>query len=385
MNYLSKMAVRAARRSTASPGVLGGLLVVAACLACLGGAVAVAGAPEAGKMAGAAAAGQGKRVAADAVASVSRINGSVADAGALARLSGNADVSAPVNDTRFQYANSLDTDKEGILYVADSGNDRVLKMTPDGRILAVWGGFGTGDGKFETPMDVAVDKANCEVYVADTMNHRIQKFSCTGKFLAKWGKKGSGKDDLNSPHGVFFSDKGELLVADTVNHRVKLISRAGATVAVWGKLGGNAGELNFPHDLIEDKNGRIFVTDFLNHRVQVFERSGKAVRSFGSFGREAGQFEHPWGIVLDNENRLWVADMSNHRLQVFSTEGAPVGQLGKYVKLFGGARADTKRPAIDRGVELGFDHPKGLAFDVQRQHVFVAHPGAHAVDDLTLR
>jgi DNA-binding beta-propeller fold protein YncE len=72
------------------------------------------------------------------------------------------------------------------IYVVDQGHTRIVKFSPDGQVLAVWGSKGTGDGQFDDPTSVAVDPTTNKVYVADPRNKRIQLFDSNGKFLAKW-------------------------------------------------------------------------------------------------------------------------------------------------------------------------------------------------------
>ena len=71
------------------------------------------------------------------------------------------------------------------IYVVDSGDNRIVKFSPEGQVLASWGSAGTGDGQFRGVSSVAVDPTN-KVYVADPMNSRIQVFDSNGKFLTRW-------------------------------------------------------------------------------------------------------------------------------------------------------------------------------------------------------
>ena len=72
------------------------------------------------------------------------------------------------------------------IYVVDQGHTRIVKFSPDGQVLAVWGSKGTGDGQFDDPTSVAVDPTTNKVYVADPRNKRIQVFDSNGRFLTKW-------------------------------------------------------------------------------------------------------------------------------------------------------------------------------------------------------
>jgi len=72
------------------------------------------------------------------------------------------------------------------IYVVDQGRTRIVKFNPDGRVLAVWGTAGAGDGQFNDPTSVTVDPTTNKVYVVDPINKRIQVFDPNGKFLTKW-------------------------------------------------------------------------------------------------------------------------------------------------------------------------------------------------------
>jgi len=75
---------------------------------------------------------------------------------------------------------------DDLIYVVDSGNNRIVKFCPHGQVLASWGSGGSGDGQFKGVSSVAVDPINDKVYVADPMNSRIQVFGSNGQFLTKW-------------------------------------------------------------------------------------------------------------------------------------------------------------------------------------------------------
>jgi DNA-binding beta-propeller fold protein YncE len=72
------------------------------------------------------------------------------------------------------------------VYVVDQGRARIVKLSPDGQVLTVWGSKGNGDGQFDDHTSVAVDPTTNKVYVADPRNKRIQVFDSNGRFLTKW-------------------------------------------------------------------------------------------------------------------------------------------------------------------------------------------------------
>ena len=146
------------------------------------------------------------------------------------------------------------------VYIADRGNHRIRRLTPEGRISTYAGdgfaGFG-GDGgpataaQLHSPSAVAIDLAGI-VYVADTLNHRIRKIDVTGMIstIAGTGVAGFGGDggpatsaELDTPTGLEIDGKGNLFISDTSNRRVRMIRGDGVIVTVAGNgLGGGGGD-----------------------------------------------------------------------------------------------------------------------------------------------
>jgi tripartite motif-containing protein 71 len=106
------------------------------------------------------------------------------------------------------------------VYVADTGNDRIVKLSPDGQVIGGWGGRGTGNGRFHAPTGIAADAAG-DVFVLDSENNRVQMFDPEGHFLAKWGGRGIGLGQLSQPTAIAVGCEGSVYVADTNNNRVQ--------------------------------------------------------------------------------------------------------------------------------------------------------------------
>ena len=87
------------------------------------------------------------------------------------------------------------------LVIADTGRDRVLIYSLTGTRLSTFGSYGTGNGQFASPRDIAVDDVG-NIYVADAENNRIQAFTATGTFRWKAGGLQQGADTLNTPIGL---------------------------------------------------------------------------------------------------------------------------------------------------------------------------------------
>lgn len=150
---------------------------------------------------------------------------------------------------------------DGTLYLADTGNHRILHMNLDGELLASWGSFADGAtieggapaGTFYEPWAIAIG-SDGSVFVTDTWNHRIQKFTSDGRFITEWGTFG----------------------------------QAETATAFWG-----------PRDIAIDDQGWLYVTDTGNKRVVVFDEDGNFITEFGSAGLLEGQFDEPVGVAVD--------------------------------------------------------------------------------------
>jgi DNA-binding beta-propeller fold protein YncE len=113
----------------------------------------------------------------------------------------------------------------GNTYVADTGSALVEELDPRGRLVASWGGTGSAPGHFLSPDGIAIDAAG-DVYVADGILDRVQEFTAGGKLLAAWGSPGTRPGELREPTGMSIDCRGDLLVADTGNNRVTIFTKA---------------------------------------------------------------------------------------------------------------------------------------------------------------
>jgi hypothetical protein len=108
----------------------------------------------------------------------------------------------------------------GYVYVADTGNNRIVKLAPDGAVAGEFGELGASSGKLHQPTGVAVDAAG-HVYVADSANNRVEVFNESGEYLAKWGVVGTGLGEFSQPTAIAVGCEGSVYVADTNNNRVE--------------------------------------------------------------------------------------------------------------------------------------------------------------------
>lgn len=212
----------------------------------------------------------------------------------------------------------------GVVYVANTGSDKIWKFDYAGNWVGGWGIYGSGPGQLYHPTEVDID-ASGNVYVADRGNNRVQKFDPSGVLLAMWGTQGTGQGSFVNPGYLALdasSGPEHVLVADTENNRLQRFDLAGAHLASFGQGGQPGGTFEEPQDIALDGSGNWYVTDASLNRVQKFDPNGGYLSAWGSTGAGEGQLTYPHGIVYDPvHDRVLVADSSNNRVQAFSTEG----------------------------------------------------------------
>ena len=190
--------------------------------------------------------------------------------------------SEPINNPNYlREPHCIRLDADGNLLIADMGASRIMRFTPKGEYLADLGnGYGSEDGYFDKPRDVAMDsKGNFVVTDQKSKKNRIQVFNSKGKFLRSFAKEGSGPGEINWPHGLAFASKGRILVTDVANRRVNLYKRSGKFIKALGQSGPNVDILTVPHSLTVDPDDGVFISDYFG-TVQKFSIDGDYLFSF---------------------------------------------------------------------------------------------------------
>jgi sugar lactone lactonase YvrE len=218
--------------------------------------------------------------------------------GMVSTLAGAADnLPGFVNDVgaaaKFGSPHGLALDDIGNLYVADTANHAIRKVTPDGVVTTVAGngtagdtnGF-TTDAQFNEPWDVALDRTG-NIYVAERAGNRIRKITPDGTVSTLAGNGEAGLTDgaseiaqFNTPLGLAADMQGNVYVADAINHRIRKITPDGtvSTFAGGGATGADQGgfangavgnaRFNYPVDVAFDTLGNLYVADGLNYRIR---------------------------------------------------------------------------------------------------------------------
>ena len=314
---------------------------------------------------------------------------------------GNAD--GKISEARFKYPAAVVMDAHGNLYVADTENSTIRKITPDGVVTTLAGSVGalagtdgTGSAaRFNRPAAMAVDAGGI-LYVADTENSAIRKVTPEGVVTTLAGTPGQDgyTDEPGSaaqfwrPQGIAVDAAGNVYVADTGNHCIRKITPAGAvsTLAGAGNPGsvdgkGSAAQFNRPDGVVIDRQGNLYVADTENQTIRTVTPDGVVATLAGSAGAEgsadgkgsAALFDRPAALVVDATGTVYVADTENHTIRKITPAGV-------VTTLAGSARKSgcTDGP----GCEARFSRPASLTLGLDGK-LFLADSYNHAIRTVT--
>jgi sugar lactone lactonase YvrE len=280
--------------------------------------------------------------------------------GVVTTVAGAATLNGGTDNTggaaRFYYPFGLALDSATNLYVADSYNHTIRKMTPATVVTTVAGTAGVpgitdatgGAARFNYPTGVAVDSAT-NVYVADQGNHTIRMITPSGVVTTLAGSAGQNGSDngfqnfarFTYPYGVAADAGGNVYVADTGNQMIRKILAGGFVTTLAGSAGfsggadGNGASAQFsqPSALALDSAGNIYVADTFNSTIRKVTPGGDVTTLAGSAGQNgstngvgtAARFSYLSGIALDGAGRIVTGDTSNNRI----SKGPPLFQFLK--------------------------------------------------------
>lgn len=323
----------------------------------------------------------------------------VSPAGVITTVAGNGfagysgDGSKPTA-ARLKYPVGVTVDGSGNLYIADTGNDVVRKVT-GGLIINTVAGNGarwySGDGglavsaSLNSPEQVAVDGVG-NLYIADAGNHRIRKVSgllgvgiiTTYAGNGGWGYSGDGGLAANAslyyPSGVALDGVGNLYIADWGNHRIRKVAPSGLTIttvagngtAGYSGDGGpaTAAALVNPAGVALDSAGTLSVTDAIGDRVRSVSPAGVITTVAGTGSccysgdggpATAASMYYPSELAVDGAGNLYIADAWNDRVRKVSPAGVITTAAGSKVAGFAGDGGPATGASLNNPMDVAVD------------------------------
>lgn len=305
---------------------------------------------------------------------------------------------------KFNLPQDVALDASGNVYVTDYYNHKIRKITSAGVVSTLAGGatWGNTDGTgtnalFKNPTSLAVNQSTGDVYVADTQNHRIRKITPAGVVTTFAGGvqgylDGTGTAaNFNLPYDLAIDGStGDVYVADFGNHKIRKITSSGVVTTFAGSTSGyldgtgTAAKFNQPWGIVVSSwNGDIFVSDSGNNRIRKITAAGvvTTLAGSGTAGSLDGtgtlaSFSYPSGLALDYFNNLYVADQVNHRIRKITSTGLVTTLAG-----------NTNGFADGVGTAASFSYPSGLAINpisASNLDLYVADGSNHKIRKIVL-
>ena len=204
--------------------------------------------------------------------------------------------------------------KKGVVYVSDARLKRVIGFDKERNSIVMNIG---APGEFQNPSGMVFDELRDRLYVADARNHVVKVFDKDGKPILSIGKRGSGDGEFNFPSYLALDRNGNLYVVDSFNFRVQIFDPNGKFIKKFGKIGDASGSFSRPNGIGVDSDDHIYVVDAAFNNFQIFDNNGKLLLWIGNAGRNPGEFYLPSGMYIDKQDRIYVTDTFNQRVQVF--------------------------------------------------------------------
>ncbi len=332
----------------------------------------------------------------------------ITPAGVVTTIAGLAGSQGTTNASgtaaRFWWPTGIALDSSDNLFVTDTSSHTIRKINSSGVVTTI-AGFagvsGSADGtgsaaRFNNPFGVAVDSSN-NLYVADTFNHTIRKITPEGVVTTIAGQAGvSGSADgtgtaarLWSPAEITLDNSGDLIVTDAYSIRKigsgNVVTTVVTTLAGPTKLyngSGSVARFNSPAGMDIDSQRNIYVADYKSHTIRKITPAGVVTTFAGTVGEAgfinatgtAAKFNLPIGIAIDTSNNLYVVDSSNSAIRKITPAGL--------VTTFAGSTDGIKGSDDGTGTEARFQYPQGITIDSQN-NLYVADTQNFTVRKIT--
>ena len=227
--------------------------------------------------------------------------------------------SCGAGEGELSHPSGVAVSEDGLVFVADTSNHRVVALDEDGAFVDAWGEEGDGPGQFLEVFDIAITPDG-DVAALDSARQLISLWNADGELLDEIGA-GLG---LYHPRGVDISEEGELFIADTGGSRVVQADANGQFVRSFGGPNEQLGP-GQPTDVAAAPGGALYVPEPAAGLLWQVSMAGEAMRAVA--GPHSNTVESPHVAVLP-DGRIFLTDPENGRVLVFDSDLQPLGQIG---------------------------------------------------------
>jgi hypothetical protein len=323
---------------------------------------------------------------------------------------GYAGDGSPATDAQLNYPNGVAVDTAFNIYIADTGNSRIRKITGSSGVITTFAGGGIGDGGQATdaplydPNGVAVDTAG-NIYIADYGNSSVRKVDAITAVIttiAGTGTDGYGGDggqatsaQLNRPSGVAVDTAGNIYIADYGNSRVRKVDAitgvittiAGTGTSGYGGDGGPAtnAPLRDPRGVAVDTAFNIYIADTGNSRIRMITGSSGVITTIAGTGVDGyngdnitattARLNYPSGVAVDTAGSIYIADSDNDRIR--KVTGSP-----GVITTIAGTGAPGYNGDGGQATSARLNDPRGVAVDTAGD-IYIADFFNHRIRKIT--
>ncbi len=209
----------------------------------------------------------------------------------------------------------FDVSFSGDIYAVDQNENRLLRLSKNGRVEKWIGGFGWRKEQFDTPSDIWV--TGLDIFVSDKTNHRIQRFDMELNYISTLeGDNESADVEFEYPSSVAQSQRGNVYVADPVNGKVIKFSGDGQFLLEFGGIGYGRGRLIEPVSIAVSLNEKVLIVDIGKNQILEYDEFGNFLGTVG----EGLQYE-PSIAAAAETGEILVLDKENMTLYSIEKEG----------------------------------------------------------------
>jgi sugar lactone lactonase YvrE len=314
----------------------------------------------------------------------------------------------PATGSELDGPTGVAVDSTGNVYIADCYNNVVEKVTPSGTLSIIAGKAGQSgaptpgpaiSSELDSPTRVAVDSSG-NVYIADSGNAVVEKITPSGTLSIIAGKAGQSgtptpgpatSSDLGVPDGLAVDSSGNLFIDDASNDVVEKVTPSGTLSIVAGKIGqsgaptpgpATSSDLDDPTGVTVDATGNLYVADTYNADIEKVTPSGtlSIIAGTGHSGAPTpgpatgSDLGHPFGVAIDSTGSIYIADTPNDMVEKVTSSGT--------LSIFAGFGAQSGVPTPGPAISSDLDHPAGVAVD-SSGNLYIADTYNDVVEKIT--